>query len=91
MTTVSEMYTTEEQRSVVLFCRQKDSMQRMFIKKCFLFTVGNVCLVRRLTTGSRISLMHLGKSQMMPYRVRKWLRQESKGVYAAGFDALVKR
>jgi hypothetical protein len=37
MATVLE--DTEEQRSVVRFCGQKDSMQRKFIKKCFLFTV----------------------------------------------------
>jgi hypothetical protein len=30
-------------------------------------------------------------SQMMPGQVRKWLRQQSKDFYAAGFDALVKR
>jgi hypothetical protein len=28
-------------------------MQRIFIKKCFLFAVGNVCLVKRFTAGSR--------------------------------------
>jgi hypothetical protein len=26
----------------------------------------------------------------MPYQVRKWLRQQYKNFYAAGFDALVK-
>jgi hypothetical protein len=26
-------------------------MQRIFIKKCFLFTVGSVCHVKRFTTG----------------------------------------
>jgi hypothetical protein len=31
------------------------------------------------------------KSQMMPDQVQKWLRQQSKNFYAAGFDALVKR
>jgi hypothetical protein len=28
---------------------------------------------------------------MMPHQVQKWLRQQSKGFYAAGFNALVKR
>jgi hypothetical protein len=33
--------TTEKQRFVLLFlCGEKDSMQRIFIKKCFLFTMG---------------------------------------------------
>jgi hypothetical protein len=28
---------------------------------------------------------------MMPNQVRKWLRQQSKYFYAAGFEALIKR
>jgi hypothetical protein len=28
---------------------------------------------------------------MMPEQVRKWLRQQSKDLYIAGFDALVKQ
>jgi hypothetical protein len=40
MATVLEECTTEEQRSVVrFFCRQEDSMKRIFIRKCFLLTV----------------------------------------------------
>jgi hypothetical protein len=35
--------------------------------------------------------MDIRKSQMMPYQVQKWLRQQSKDFCAAGFDALVKR
>jgi hypothetical protein len=31
------------------------------------------------------------KSQLMPDKMRKWLRQRSKDFYAAGFDALIKR
>jgi hypothetical protein len=52
MATVLEQCTTEEQRSVVLFCGQKDSMQNVFIKKCFLFMLGSVCRVKRFTTAS---------------------------------------
>jgi hypothetical protein len=52
MTTVLEGYTTEEQRCVVrYFCAQKDSMERILVKKCFLFAVGSVCRVKRFTTG----------------------------------------
>jgi hypothetical protein len=51
MATVLEEYNTEEQRSVVRFCGQNDSMQRIFIKKCFLFTVGTVYHVKRFTAG----------------------------------------
>jgi hypothetical protein len=48
-------------------CRvQKDSVQRIFIKKCFLFAVGSVCRIKRITTGSRNTLKDVRKSQMMP-------------------------
>jgi hypothetical protein len=55
MATMLDWCTTEDQRSVVLFCGQKDSMQRIFIKKCLLFSVGSVCRVKRFTTGLRNS------------------------------------
>jgi hypothetical protein len=60
-------------------------------KKCFLFTEGSVCRVKRFTTRSKNSLKDVGKSQMMPDEVRTWLRQQTKDFCAAGFDALVKR
>jgi hypothetical protein len=82
-----EGFTTEEQRSIVTFCGQKDSMQRIFIKKCFLFTVGSVCRVKRFTSGSRNSL----KDEEIETEMRRWLRQQSNDFYDAGFDALVKR
>jgi hypothetical protein len=93
MATVLEDYPTEEQRSVgrFFFCGQKDSMQRIFVKKCFQITVGSVCRVKRLTTGSRYSLKDVHKSQVMPDQVRKWMRQQSRDSYTAGLDALVKR
>jgi hypothetical protein len=37
MATVLEQCGTEEQRPVVRICEEKDSMQRIFIKKYFLF------------------------------------------------------
>jgi hypothetical protein len=52
MATVLEGHTTEEQRFVVLFFLwANDSMQRIFTKKCFLFTIESVCRVNRFTTG----------------------------------------
>jgi hypothetical protein len=81
--------TIEEQRSIVIFCGRKDSMQRIFIKKCFLFTVGSVCGVKLFTICLTNSLKDVRKSHMMPDKVRKWLRQQSKDLCAAGFDALV--
>jgi hypothetical protein len=89
MATVLEEYSTEKQSFVVrFFCGQKDTMQRIFIKKCFLFMVGSVCRVKRFTTLSRNSLKDVRMSQMMSDQV---LRQQLKDFYAAGFDALVKR
>jgi hypothetical protein len=53
MATVLEGCTTEEQRSAVrfLFCEQKDSMQSIYIKNRFLFTVGSVCRVKPFIPG----------------------------------------
>jgi hypothetical protein len=59
MATAFELCATDEKRSV---------MRRMFIKICFLFMVGNVCRVKRFTTGSRNSLKDVRKSQMMKRR-----------------------
>jgi hypothetical protein len=50
MATVLEEYPTEEQPFVV----QKDSTQRIFIKKCFPFTVGSVCRVMLLKLSREI-------------------------------------
>jgi hypothetical protein len=91
MATMLEGCTTKEQCNFVCFCEQKDSIQRIFIKTYFLFVVGSVCRVKRFTTGSKNSLKGLRKSQMMFDQVLKWLRQQSKDFYAAGFEALVKR
>jgi hypothetical protein len=66
-------------------------MQRIFIKTCFLLKVGSVCHVKRFTCGSRNSLKDVRKYQMIPDQMQKWLRQQSKDLYVAGFDALVKR
>jgi hypothetical protein len=63
----------------------------IFINKYLLFTVGSVCCIKQFRPGSRNSLKDVKKSQMMPNQVRKWLGQQSKDFYAAGFDALVKR
>jgi hypothetical protein len=43
--------STRDITVVVRFCWQNDSLQRIFIKQCFLFTVGSVCRVKLLTTG----------------------------------------
>jgi hypothetical protein len=91
MATVFEECTAEEQRCVVRFRWAKDSIQRIFLKKSFLFSVGIICRVKRFTTVSINSLKDNRNSQMLPDQMRKWLRQQSKYFYATGFDALVKR
>jgi hypothetical protein len=51
MATMFEEYTTEEQHSVVRIYGQNDSLQRIFIKKCFLFTVGSIYRVKQFSLG----------------------------------------
>jgi hypothetical protein len=85
MATVLEDYTTKKKRSVVRFCRQKDSMQRIFTKKCFLFTVGSVCHVQRFTTGSRNSLKDVRKSQIMPEQIAPLRMQQKQRFLHCGF------
>jgi hypothetical protein len=74
-----------------VFRGETRSIERVFIKKCFVFMTGSVCHVKGFTTGSRNSLKDVRKSQMTPNQVRKWLRQQSEDFYTAGFHALVKR
>jgi hypothetical protein len=62
-------------------------MQRIFINKCFLFTVGNVCRVKRFHLGGK----GFADDEEVEKEVRKWLRKQSKYFYAEGFDALLKR
>jgi hypothetical protein len=61
MATVLEECNTEEQRYVVCLYGQRDSMQRIFIKKCFPFMVGSVCRVKRFRTLSINSLKDVFK------------------------------
>jgi hypothetical protein len=67
---------------VSIFCWQKDSIQRIFLKKLFLFMVGSVCRVKGLTTGSRNSLKYVRNSRIMLDQAWKWLRLQSKDFYA---------
>jgi hypothetical protein len=75
MATVLEVFTTEEKSSVVLlFCVQKYSEQRIFIKKYFLFTVGSVCRTKRFHLGGK----RFADDEKVETKVRKSLRQQSK-------------
>jgi hypothetical protein len=66
-------------------------MRRMFIKKYFLFTVGSVCCVKCSQLGRETCQSPLVDDEEVETEVRKWLRQQSKDSYDAGFDAFVKR
>jgi hypothetical protein len=84
-------------RKIALYCEfsvgKKESMQMIFIKKYFLFTVGSACRVKWFTTGSsncRLGGRCFGDEEVETV-VQTWLRQQSKDFYAAGFEALVKR
>jgi hypothetical protein len=59
----------------------------IFIKKCFLFTVGSVCRVRRFSLGGK----RFADDEEVKTEVRKCLRQQSYDFYATRFDALLKR
>jgi hypothetical protein len=62
-------------------------MQSIFVKKCFLFTVGSVFRVKGFHFGGRC----FADDEKVRTKVRKWLRQQSKDFCAAGFNALVER
>jgi hypothetical protein len=62
-------------------------MQRIFIEKYFLFTMGSVCCVKRFHLTGNI----IADEEEVETEVRKWLIQQSKDFCAAGFVALVKR
>jgi hypothetical protein len=84
---VLEAYATKELRYVVRFCGQKDSMQKILIKKCLLFTVGSVCRVKRFSLSGK----SLTDEEEVETEAWKWLRQQTEDFYVVGFDALVKR
>jgi hypothetical protein len=52
-----------------------------------MFTLGSVCRVKQFILGGK----RFADDEEVETEVRKWLRQQSKHFYAAGFDALVKR
>jgi hypothetical protein len=62
-------------------------MQKDIHKECFRFTLGSVCCVKQFSLAGK----RFADDEEVETEVRKWLRQQPKDVYAAGFDALVKR
>jgi hypothetical protein len=55
MMTVLEGVLPKSSVPLCVFCGQIDSMQRIFVNKCFLFMVGNVCRLKQFTAGLRNS------------------------------------
>jgi hypothetical protein len=87
MATVLEECTTQKQPSVVrFFVGKNDSIQKIFIKKYFVFMIGTVCRVKRFSLGVK----RFADEEEVEMEVRKWLRKQSKDFYATDFDALVK-
>jgi hypothetical protein len=92
MATAFEKYTTEEQRSVVLFLLWAKRLNAKDIHKEMFPVYGRKHLSRKAVHNFVEKYSHdVRKWQMMPDQVRKWLRQQSKLFYDAGLDALVKR
>jgi hypothetical protein len=77
--------TTEKQSSVVRFCGQKDIDKEMFP------VYGGKCLSRK-AVNRWVEKFSEGSWKVADdeTEVHKWLKQQSKDFYAAGFDALVK-
>jgi hypothetical protein len=71
--TVPQECITEEQRSVLcfFFCGKNDSVQNIFIKKSFLFTVVSECRVKWFQLGGKC----FADDEEVETEVRKWLKQ----------------
>jgi hypothetical protein len=87
MATVLEECITEEKHSVVRFLLAEGINAKDIQKKCFLFMLGNVCRVKLFNLGGK----RFSDDEEVETEVRKWLRQQSKDIHAAGFDELLKR
>jgi hypothetical protein len=91
MGTMLEEYTTEYQSSVVRFFWVKGLYAKDINKKIFPVYGGKCFSCNAVHNWVKKFSPDFGKSQMMPAQARKWLRQQSKDFYTAGFDAIVKR
>jgi hypothetical protein len=91
MVTVLKEYNTEEQHSVVLFLWAKGLNAKDIHKEMFP-VYGGKCLSRKaLHNCVEKRDRYFADDEEVETELRKWLRQQSKDFYAAGFDALVKR
>jgi hypothetical protein len=91
MSTVHAGYTTEEQRSVMIFVWAKGLNAKDVHKEMFP-VCGRKCLSRK-AVYNWVKKFSQGHSKVTDdeTEMRKWLRQQSEDCYAVGLDALVKR
>jgi hypothetical protein len=47
-------FIIKDQRLLVRFCGQKDSLQRKFFRKCFQLTVGSVCHLKQFSLCGKL-------------------------------------
>jgi hypothetical protein len=87
MTTVVQCIT-EEQHSVVRFCWAKGLSAKDIHTEMF-HVYGGKCLSRKEVRNWVADVF--AADEEIETEVWKWLRQQSKDLYAAGFDARVKR
>jgi hypothetical protein len=74
------------------FCGEKDTLQWMFKKICFLFMVGSIYRLNLFRIWSRNCHLvgkHFADDEEVETEVRKWLKQ-LKDFYAVDLDAVVK-
>jgi hypothetical protein len=88
---VLEECTTGEQRSVVCFFVGKRTQCNDIHKEMF-YVYGGKCLSLK-AVNSLVKQFSQKRSEVADdeLEMRKWLRQQSKDFYAAGFDELIKR
>jgi hypothetical protein len=69
-----------------VFRGNEDSLQRIFIMKCPVFTVRRVYRAKRFSLDGK----RFVDDEEVDTEVWKWLKHRSKDFYSPGFDALVK-
>jgi hypothetical protein len=74
------VYTTEEQRHVRFLWAKGLNAKDIHKEMCPVYG-GKVCRVKRFHLGGKI----FSDKEEVETEVRKWLRQQSKDFYAAGF------
>jgi hypothetical protein len=92
METVHEEYNTEKQSPIVRFCLWAKGFDVKDINKEMFPAYGEKCLSRK-AVHSCVEEFSQGGSKVVDdeTETRKWLRQQTKDFYAAGFGALMKR